>query len=74
MRVISGIILGALAGIATGVFMAPDKGIKTRKRFSKDSAKVSKDFEKSLHKNVDAIIQSLNKVGKKKKKKSIFSF
>src|SRR5690606_734809 len=60
MRFITGIILGALAGAAAGLLMAPESGKKTRDRLQKDTRKMKKDFEKSLYHNLNDLKKSFN--------------
>jgi len=75
MRIVSGILVGTLLGLASGVLMAPEKGTKTRKKFAKNSNKFSKEAENSLDEVLTKLIDALNQsLGKKKKKKSIFNF
>jgi len=74
MRLVSGLLLGALAGVAAGIFAAPDKGYKTRERFAKDSGRTRRKAEKSLYNNIESIVDAIGKNSRKKKKKSIFSF
>ena len=71
MRLISGIVVAALVGVTSGILMAPDKGNKTRKKFSKDGDRFKKDFEK----NFNTLLTNVNRSLKgKKRKKSLFTF
>lgn len=87
MKNLSGIILGALAGIAAGILIAPDKGERTRKNLGKESTKWKSNFEKQLSDNVDVFLRnltdSINQYSKqsqkslkqmRKKRKSSFTF
>ncbi|MFP4091361.1 MAG: YtxH domain-containing protein [Cyclobacteriaceae bacterium] len=74
MKIISGLLAGALAGVATGILLAPDKGKKTQKRLGKRSNKWLSSFEKSSGKGLDQLVSGINRgLGKSKKKKSGFS-
>ena len=85
MKSLSGIIVGALAGVAVGILMAPESGEKTRKKLAEDSEKVKADLEDSLGKSVDnflnTVSQAIDEYSKeskrtvkkaKKKKRSFF--
>ena len=60
MRLLSGIIAGALAGIAAGVLMAPEKGDKTRKRLNKEGTRFRGDVEKSLNEGIYNFLDSVS--------------
>ena len=60
MRLLSGIIAGALAGIAAGVLMAPQKGDKTRKRLNKEGTRFRGDVEKSLNEGIYNFLDSVS--------------
>ena len=60
MRLLSGIIAGALAGIAAGVLMAPEKGDKTRKRLNKEGTRFRGDVEKSLNEGIYNLLDSVS--------------
>ncbi|MEM6843109.1 MAG: YtxH domain-containing protein [Bacteroidota bacterium] len=72
MRLLSGIIAGALAGIAAGVLMAPDKGDNTRKRISKEGGRVRGDVEKSVNEGIynllDSVSQAIDEYSKRSQK------
>jgi len=72
MRLLSGIIAGAMAGIAAGVLMAPDKGEGTRKKLNKESSKVRSDVEKSLNEGIynllDSVSQAIDDYSKRSQK------
>lgn len=70
MKNLNGIIIGALAGIAAGILLAPDSGTKTRKILGKESGKWRTGFEKQLNENVDSILRSLTKAIDEYSKKS----
>ncbi len=61
MKNLTGILLGAAAGIAAGILLAPDSGNKTRKVLGKESDKWKANFEKQLGENVDSILDGLTK-------------
>ena len=44
IKLFSAFVLGAAAGLATGLLMAPDKGEKTRKKLIKEVDKAKKDL------------------------------
>jgi len=60
MRLLSGIATIALAGLAAGILLAPDKGDKTRKKLNKESGRFRSDLEKQVN---DGIYQLLDTVG-----------
>jgi gas vesicle protein len=60
MRLLSGIIAGALAGIAAGVLMAPEKGNATRKRLNKEGTRFRTDVEKSLNEGIYNLLDSVS--------------
>ncbi|WKN44360.1 YtxH domain-containing protein [Tunicatimonas pelagia] len=72
MRLLSGIIAGALAGIAAGVLMAPDRGDSTRKKLNKESSRVRTDVEKSLNEGIynllDSVSQAIDDYSKRSQK------
>lgn len=72
MRLLSGIIAGALAGIAAGILMAPDKGDSTRKRLNKEGNRFRGDVEKSLNEGIynllDSVSQAIDDYAKRSKK------
>lgn len=82
---LSGIIVGALAGVAAGILLAPESGDKTRKKLAADGNKIKGDLEGSLNKSIDTFLdtisQAVDEYSKqskkslkqaKKKKKSFF--
>jgi gas vesicle protein len=74
MRIVSGLLAGALAGIVTGVLIAPEKGVKTQKKLSKRSNKLLRTLEKSGNSGFDNLLKNVNKTtSRRKKKKSGFS-
>jgi gas vesicle protein len=60
MRLLSGLVTIALAGIAAGILLAPDRGNKTRTKISKESGRFRSDLEKSVN---EGIYQLLDTVG-----------
>lgn len=60
MRLLSGIATIALAGLAAGILMAPDRGDKTRKKLNKESGRFKTDLEKQVN---EGIYQLLDSVG-----------
>merc|ERR1711879_722991 len=65
-----GFVAGAAAGTITGIFVAPDKGWKTRKRISRSAKKTSKEFSDSIGEKVDEIKDKLNEVVSEMKSKA----
>nr|WKN37745.1 YtxH domain-containing protein [Tunicatimonas sp. TK19036] len=86
MRLLSGIIAGALAGIAAGILMAPEKGDATRKRLNKEGTRFRTDVEKSVNEGIynllDSVSQAIDDYSKRsqkslkqaKKKKKFINF
>lgn len=70
MKNLNGLIIGAIAGIAAGILLAPESGNKTRRTLGKESTKWKSDFEKQLNENVDAILKNLAKAIEQYSKKS----
>lgn len=70
MKNLTGIVIGALAGIAAGILLAPDSGLKTRKTLGKESGRWRSGFEKQFNENVDSILESLTKAVDEYSKKS----
>lgn len=60
MRLLSGIVTIAIAGLAAGVLLAPDRGDKTRKKLNKESGRFRSDMEKQVN---EGIYQLLDTVG-----------
>lgn len=60
MKLLPGIVVGALAGVVAGVLMAPDKGETTRQRIAKDGNKLKSDFESSLNQGIDTFLESIS--------------
>lgn len=60
MRLLSGIIAGALAGIAAGILMAPEKGDATRKRLNKEGTRFRTDVEKSVNEGIYNLLDSVS--------------
>ncbi len=61
MKNLAGIILGAAAGIAAGILLAPDSGNKTRKTLGKESGKWKSNFDKEFNDGIDLLLKSLSK-------------
>ncbi|MGD1889456.1 MAG: YtxH domain-containing protein [Cyclobacteriaceae bacterium] len=72
MRLLSGIIAGALAGIAAGILLAPEKGDKTRKRLNQEGTRFRSDVEKSLNEGIynllDSVSQAIDDYSKRSQK------
>lgn len=60
MRLLSGIITIAVAGLAAGILLAPDRGDKTRKKLNKESGRFRSDLEKQIN---EGIYQLLDTIG-----------
>lgn len=68
MKNLTGIIVGALAGITAGILLAPDSGNKTRKSINKGSDKwrsnfdkQRSNFDKQFNEGVDVVLKNLSK-------------
>lgn len=61
MKNLTGIIVGALAGITAGILLAPDSGNKTRKSINKGSDKWRSNFDKQFNEGVDVVLKNLSK-------------
>ena len=60
IKVLLGLSVGALAGFATGILVAPDKGVKTRKRIRKEAKQMQKELETAANKQLDEAKKVLN--------------
>ena len=88
MKLLPGIIVGALAGVAAGILMAPESGESTRKKLSKDGTKLKSELERSLNDGIVSFLDSVSnaideyakegqkaaKRAKRKQKKGVFGF
>ena len=61
IKLFSAFIVGAAAGLATGVLMAPDKGEKTRKKLLKEVDKAKKDLSSKADQQLEKIKEGYNK-------------
>ena len=55
LKVFAGMLAGAGVGLLAGVLMAPDKGIKTRRKIRKELADFEKEIEKAANKKVGEV-------------------
>ncbi len=55
-----GFVTGALAGLTTGILIAPDKGEKTRRRIKRVSSLCKKDLDEDINEQVDDLKDSIN--------------
>ena len=61
-NVLVGFIAGAAAGTITGILVAPDKGVKTRKKLNKQIKRTSRDVSETIGDKVEEIKDKLNDV------------
>nr|WP_321358085.1 YtxH domain-containing protein [uncultured Draconibacterium sp.] len=61
-NVLVGFIAGAAAGTITGILVAPDKGVKTRKKINKQIKRTSRDVSESIGDVVEEMKEKLNEV------------
>lgn len=61
IKLFSAFVLGAAAGLATGILMAPDKGDKTRKKLLKEVDKAKKDLTLKADEQIEKIKEGYNK-------------
>lgn len=60
MKLLPGIVVGALAGVVAGILMAPESGEKTRKKLAEDGTKLKSEFEGSLNQGIDTFLESIS--------------
>ena len=84
MKSLPGILIGAVAGVVTGILLAPESGDKTRKKLAEEGNNFKEDFEGSLNRSIDTFLntiseavdeyskQSKQSLKKAKKKKNTF--
>lgn len=57
-KVILGVAVGAVAGAITGLLLAPEDGVQTRRKITRESERLKNSIS-------DAVIESLNSVKEK---------
>ncbi len=60
MKLLTGIITIAIAGLAAGILLAPDRGDNTRKKLNKQKGNFRSDLEKQIN---EGIYQLLDTIG-----------
>jgi len=61
-KIISGVLIGAAAGLVTGFLTAPDSGKNTRKKIASKSQDLADEAKEELNKKLDAIKDSYNRI------------
>lgn len=62
MRILSGIVTIALAGLAAGILLAPDRGEKTRKKLNKESGRFRTDLEKQINEGIYQLLDTISEL------------
>lgn len=60
IKVIGGFVVGALAGVAAGLLMAPESGDKTRKKLRKEVGKFADNLTQDMEKKIDHLKDDYN--------------
>lgn len=61
VKIMGGILIGALAGTIAGVLMAPSNGRKTRKMLLNRSKKFNKELNRVVHSSLEDLKKGYNK-------------
>lgn len=64
IKLVLGFMAGATAGAITGILMAPDKGVKTRKKLRKKAAKVSSEVSDVFGEQVENLQSQIDHLKK----------
>ena len=62
MRFLTGLLTVALAGLAAGILLAPDRGDKTRVKLNKESSRFKSDLEKSLNSTIYELLDTVGEL------------
>lgn len=69
-NVLAGVILGAAAGLAAGILIAPDKGKETRAKLKKQARNLAENVKGQCSKYKDELKHGYEKYKKEFKKKA----
>ena len=58
-KILTGVLIGAAAGIVLGVLFAPDKGADTRKKISKKGSDLKESLKTKINDLVDGIADQI---------------
>ena len=71
-NVLAGFLLGATAGVVTGILLAPNKGTKTRKVIKKRVNDVTSSLQDEIIEQVDQLEDKLKNITKQAEEKMEF--
>lgn len=60
-KIVTAVTIGALAGLITGLLIAPDKGSETRKKIADTARKVADNVKETAHAGSEAVTNFKNK-------------
>ena len=60
MKVVSGFLIGAAVGTATGLLLAPRSGKKTRMKIKDETKRMADDAVKKANESIDSAKKALN--------------